>query len=442
MPVKTKGHLDYGEREMIEKGIMRRDSISSIGRRLGRSPSTIEREIKRNGTDSPVGNLVVKTRNICVHQNNCMHVDLCKKGCLVPCHRCKDWLCNKLCPDFEAAPCPRLTKPPYCCNGCNELFGYGCTHPYHFYDAMMAQRMADKRNVESRMGIDCDPEELAATTKIVSAGLDKGQSIRYIFEMNKGKMCCSWRTYYNYIEIGVTEEVTNMSLPKKVRYKKRKKKKEGRNIPREVLVGRTYEDFDKLTEQEKMSAVEMDCVLGRQGVDRQAILTLFFRRTNLQIMILLPEKTTVNVVAALDALESLCGDLFPKIFPVILLDRGTEFADAERMEHSKDGKKRCRIFYCDPQQSQQKSQAEKNHVEIRKVLPKGKTIFDALTCRDMAVLMSHVNSYARESLNWAAPYDLAQHMLPENLLDGLGMERIPPNDVTLKPRLLKHAILN
>ena len=47
-----------------------------------------------------------------------------------------------------------------------------------------------------------------------------------------------------------------------------------------------------------------------------------------------------------------------------------------------------------------------NHEEMRKVLPKGRTNFDALAKSDMAVLMSHVNSYARDSLNWAAPYTL------------------------------------
>ena len=111
------------------------------------------------------------------------------------------------------------------------------------------------------------------------------------------------------------------------------------------------------------------------------------------------------------------------------------------MEHSKNGKPRTKVYFCDPQQSQQKPQCEKNHVEIRKVLPKGRTNFDALTKSDMATLMSHVNSYAREVLAWATPYDLAKLMLPEDLIDGLGVERIDGNDVTLKPYLIEHAIV-
>ena len=208
MSGKGKGQLGYGERETIERLIMRKESISGIGRAIGRSPSTVEREIKRNGTDSPAGKLAVTTRSICVHQNACAQVDLCGKGCLTPCRKCKDFLCNRLCPEFEAVPCPLLEKPPYCCNGCIELYGYGCTHPYHFYDAKAAHEKATDRKVASRMGIDCTPEELAATTAIVKKGLAQGQSIRHIFAANEGKMCCSWRTYYDYVEDGLIEDVS------------------------------------------------------------------------------------------------------------------------------------------------------------------------------------------------------------------------------------------
>lgn len=88
-------------------------------------------------------------------------------------------------------------------------------------------------------------------------------------------------------------------------------------------------------------------------------------------------------------LESLCGELFPKVFPIFLCDRGSEFSDPERIEHSRNAKPRAKVYFCDPLQSQQKPKCEKNHVEIRKVLPKGESDFDALSKPDMAVLMSH-----------------------------------------------------
>ena len=442
MPGRIYNQLTFLERGTIEKLILQKESISSIGRILNRAPSTIKREIMRNGTDSPKTMFCVETRNICIHRNSCNRLDLCNKGCLTSCCKCDSWLCNSLCPDFETQPCPLHIRPPYCCNGCSEIYGYGCSHPYWFYEAKAAHEKAEQRKIVARLGIDCTPEELEETIAIVKAGVKNGQSIRHIFANNEGKLCCGWRTFYNWVDQGLIEGIANIDLSRRVRYKQRKKKDGSkRGIPREALIGRTYDDFENLTEQEKLSAVEVDTVVGRRGVDKQVILTLLFKRSRFQLMLLIDEKTVDDVIDAIDLIDSLCEGRFSEVFPVIVLDRGSEFADPWRIECRKNGTQRTRVYYCDPQHSQQKPKAEKNHEEIRKVLPKGKSNFGALKKPDMAVLMSHVNSYGREILNWAAPYDIAQFMLPKTLLDGLSIARIPANDIVLKPHLLPHAIL-
>ena len=43
------GHLSIGEREEIRVGLSQGESVSSIARRLGRSPSTVSREVRANG---------------------------------------------------------------------------------------------------------------------------------------------------------------------------------------------------------------------------------------------------------------------------------------------------------------------------------------------------------------------------------------------------------
>lgn len=155
---------------------------------------------------------------------------------------------------------------------------------------------------------------------VAREGLAKGRSIRNIWATHEGEMCCCWRTFYNYVDIGAAEELINLNLPRKVKYRQRKRKKgeaAGCPIARENLVGRTYEDFLEPPEHVRANAVEMDTVEGRKGIDKQVILTLLFRRTNFQIMVLLPEKTSRNVVEALDSIEALCGDTFKDIFGVI-----------------------------------------------------------------------------------------------------------------------------
>ena len=74
-------------------------------------------------------------------------------------------------------------------------------------------------------------------------------------------------------------------------------------------------------------------------------------------------------------------------------------------------------------------------MELRKVLPKGTSV-DLLTEQDVAKLCSHVNSYTRPALGSKSPMELARLILPGDLIDGLGIEYVPPDDVVLKPSLL------
>ena len=75
------------------------------------------------------------------------------------------------------------------------------------------------------------------------------------------------------------------------------------------------------------------------------------------------------------------------------------------------------------------------HVELRKILPKG-TCFEGITNYELSVICSHVNSYTRPVLGGAAPIDNAGKSLPADLLDGLAIERINPDEVVMRPSLL------
>ena len=55
--------------------------------------------------------------------------------------------------------------------------------------------------------------------------------------------------------------------------------------------------------------------------------------------------------------------------------------------------------------SNQKGGCEKNHTELRQMLPKGMLSFDDLTSCDMAAGMSHMNSNPRRSLAGLCPID-------------------------------------
>lgn len=69
------------------------------------------------------------------------------------------------------------------------------------------------------------------------------------------------------------------------------------------------------------------------------------------------------------------------------------------------------------------------------VLPKGSS-FDHLAQADVDKLMSHVNSYSRPSLQDKSPCDLFAFLHGTDLLELLGVRKIPANEILLKPRLI------
>ena len=86
--------------------------------------------------------------------------------------------------------------------------------------------------------------------------------------------------------------------------------------------------------------------------------------------------------------------------------------------------------------SYQKPHVEKNHEYIRYIIPKGKS-FDYRTQNDITLMMNHINSTARASLNGSTPFKLAQMLLEPSLLEKLSLKHIHADDVHLKPALLK-----
>ena len=131
-----------------------------------------------------------------------------------------------------------------------------------------------------------------------------------------------------------------------------------------------------------------------------------------------------------------CKFTYCRLFPIILTDRGSEFTDPVSIECTKLGEIRSRVFYCDPQRSDQKGGCEVTHEFIRRILPKG-TSFDSLQQRDILLMMSHINSYTRKKLNNQSANRLFSFLYGETILPNLGIQDIPANDINLTPRLLK-----
>ena len=144
-----------------------------------------------------------------------------------------------------------------------------------------------------------------------------------------------------------------------------------------------------------------------------------------------------SVTENFNRMDTLIGRrAFRKLFPILLTDRGSEFTDPVSIECDQKGKVRTKVFYCDPQRSDQKGGCEVTHEMIRRVLPKG-TSFDNLTQDDIDLMMSHINSYTRKKLGNQSAYRLFSSFYGEKILTALGIKEIPSSDINLTPKLLQ-----
>jgi IS30 family transposase len=427
---KPYNQLDLEKRKLIEQGLSEGKTFTYIATETCVSVSTIRREILRNRRNDGMSYARGKDKTDCQHLKTCKIKSLCDSYCEKRlCKRCEMRRCQDICNDYEMRICGTVEKAPFVCNAC-ERYGR-CTIERYRYSAESADSAAHRRSTEARNGIDLTEEEMTLIVETVYAGLAKGQSIHHIFEAYD--LPCGERSFYRYVE-DQSIPVKSIDLAKKVKYKKRNKRRiKTHGIG--FFAGHEYDDFLELPEDDRVVRTEVDTVIGKKS-DRRCILSLHRVDLHFQIYLLLQEKTKAEVVRALDWLEDCCDGHFREFFGLLLLDRGAEFDDIADIERScgSDGS-RCATYYCDPNRPDQKPFCEKNHVELRKILPKG-TSFQSLEVFDLAAICSHVNSTIRKGCGNVSPIEMAMLCLPQALFDNLGLEHIPAKDVISAPGIL------
>lgn len=313
-----------------------------------------------------------------------------------------------------------------------------CNMEHKYYDAVKAQRKYEMTLSEARKGINMTPEELSELNDLISPLVLKGQPLSHIFAVHGDEIPVSRRTLYNYFDKSIFT-ARNIDLPRRVRYKKRKKRSEPHVRTTQPLYRckRTFIDFEKYTAAfPDLDVVEMDTVKGNKEAGK-CLLTLLFRSCSFMIILLLPNCTQKSVITAInDLCDKLGIRTFKKYFPIILTDNGPEFKNPWEIEKNAAGTPRTKVFYCDPYLSNQKGRIEKNHEYIRYVIPKGRSMFK-YTQEDISLMASHINSTARDSLNGATPFDLANILLDKKIPILTGQFKVSPDNVMLKPALIE-----
>ena len=388
--MKKHKHLTLSDRNDIQLGLERGETFKAIGQLILKDPTTVSKEVKRN-------------------------------------RQVRESTCDNL-------PFPLLDKAPFVCNGCPKR-RQNCGYKKIFYLAKQAQKQYEQTLVESREGTPLNSKTFWDMDKVISDGVKKGQHIYHILKTHNLDVSSS--TVYRHIRKGYLS-IAPIDLARSVKFKERRKSKLP-SIPKEAKKGRSYEDFQNYLALNQLNYwLEMDTVMGRIG--GKVLLTFNLSFCNFIFARLLDNKTAFEVTKHLydikNTLHQADKDFF-LLFPVILTDNGGEFARVDDIEMDVRGE--SKLFFCDPNRSDQKGRIEKNHTLIRDILPKG-TSFDNLTQEDINLVCSHVNSVKRAALNGKSAYELFAFTYGEEIPKLLGISKIPAEDVCQSSTLLQHKI--
>ena len=167
-------------------------------------------------------------------------------------------------------------------------------------------------------------------------------------------------------------ECRNIDLPETVQRQVKKVRPRNHRQFNMNKAGHYYEDYlEFLKTYDGIIGVQMDCVEGSKD-SYATLLTLHFVHFHMQLAFIMDDQTSDCVVHTLDMIEEALGEkLFAVCFPYILTDNGHEFQNIDKMERSIYGGKRTRIFFCEPNRSDEKGACENNLKFIRRVIPKG-----------------------------------------------------------------------
>ena len=428
-------HLNLESRIIIETKLNEGESFKAIGRLLNKDCTTISKEVKNHISFEKSG-AYGKAFNDCLlaFQHECFAQRVC--------HECTSrknrfcWSCGKCsssCILYEKYVCPKLSKPPYVCNGCPQR--NKCSLEKRLYKASYAQKEYELVRKESRSGFALSESELRQIDDIVSPLLIKGQSLHHIAVHHADELMKSERTLYAYINSGLFT-ARNMDMPRTVRMRPRKNVSKNLKVDKACRLGRDFSCFQAyMQEHPDLSIRQIDSVEGSKG--SAVLLTIHFVEQGLQLAFLRQHNDSQSVIDIFNRLYlELRPDIFIELFPVLLADNGSEFSNPAAIESDMQGNPRTKMFYCDPSAPYQKGSCENNHEMIRRIIPKGEDI-GQYTQEQIDLMMSHINSYARKKLGNKSPYEIFEFQYGKELLDIFHLQKIPADEIILSPELLK-----
>lgn len=281
------------------------------------------------------------------------------------------------------------------------------------YDYEIAQQVYDNNATAKGPNLKIDKNHKLA--KFIEKKINNKYSPEVIAELIKQsddfETCLSYKTIYNYVDMGVLMVDREDLVYGNYRNKSKSERKESAKT-RKHKEGRTIRDRPEAADdRSEIGHYEMDLVEGKKEGDEPYLLVLTERKTRKEIIEKIPDKTQDSVIEGLDRIERRMGVVnFRKSFKSITTDNGREFYDYDRIEESftKSSIKRTEVYYCDAYCSWQRGSNENNNRFIRRFLPKG-TSFKGITRNFVKYIQNFINTYPRKMFNFKTSRQLFQH---------------------------------
>lgn len=224
------------------------------------------------------------------------------------------------------------------------------------------------------------------------------------------KTLCT-KTLYNYVELGLLK-IKPIDLPLKIRRKTTKK----RIRENKRKLGKSIEERPEEIESRKtFGNWEIDTVVPKKNKEEPVLISITERKTRMEIILKIKSKTSFSVNQSLKTLLSQLENS-TTIFKSITSDNGLEFSNLTELEKYLVGE----VYYCHPNNPQERGSNEKHNSLIRRFLPKGKSLLDYDEDHYLKI-MNWMNNLPRKILNYRTPLEVFIEELNKlGLVDTLG----------------------
>ena len=213
------------------------------------------------------------------------------------------------------------------------------------------------------------------------------------------------KTLYNWIEAGDIPDVTIENLPRKGSLKRKKGRGGHRRHSNVEFAARSIEKRPKtVAERKEAGHWEGDTVYSTANGSKECLFTLVERKTRLEVIMKIPDRTAGSVTKAFDRLEKQIGSrLFRTMFRSVTFDNGPEFSDVKGLEQScLTRQRRTSLYFAHPYCSSERGTNENHNGIIRRFLPKG-TDFAKIKNKTVKGIQHWMNTYPRRILGGETP---------------------------------------